>query len=861
MRTIHVSALHWSAGVLLAVFGALVLVAPHQFAGPAYVALQPNLALWGGSFLAVGVSLFATLGHHRHARGPREIRWAQAARLAAGFVLLLLASGFVPTRGWTGVVVYGVLGVGCLLAALPYPPGRPPPVDLFGLVTGVSCLLNGLIILLFPGQFTGLFYDQMRHVLPWNGVAFLAGGAALLGVCLAPGLPRPAVWAGHLLGAFAMWLWAATNSIPLWVLTGVVYYVGLGLFVALLPWLGPWLERLDPGWLRMRLALALVAGAALPLILTLAVVTDQQERQATTAALATQATTARVLAQDVATYVELHEGAVRALAAQPGLTALPPAEQLARLGAAQSAFPDFTALETFDAAGRAIVRTDGRPLSPPADTLPLFIEPRRTRQPSISLHLGRVIGRPLVVLSAPVSGPDGGFAGVVIGAIDSSRLAAALERVSRDSGSQVALYDARGRLIAEPGAAPETIFADRSASPPVAALVAAQGRADGLRYRGPDGDRIAGFAPVPGLGWGMVVEQPAAAVFRSIYAGRDLAFVVLVVMLVAALAAGLGIAYQLARPLSALSVAAEELASQAGSAPLPDSRVREVADLTAIFASMRDRLAQRTTERDALYAAERDARQEAEQAVRMRDVFLSIAAHELRNPLTALLGNAQLLRRRRSAGDTLTERDERTLDTLLEQSRRLDRLITGLLDLSRIDQGQLMLERQPMDLGALAARVVAELQPTLHTHTLEYRGPGEPVEIDGDELRLEQVLMNLLQNAVRYSPDGDAVRVTLTREDGQAALSVTDSGIGIPADDLPRLFRRFARAGNAEDKRISGTGLGLYVVGEIVRLHGGAVAVLSEEGVGSTFTITLPLAATGGAARPQGAGATQGAAR
>jgi signal transduction histidine kinase len=851
MGTLRVNSLHWAAGALLAVFGALVLVAPHHFASPAYAPFQPSLGLWGASFLAVGMALIATIG-----ADPRR-PWGSAAGVAAGAVLLLLASGFWRTRGWTGVVVYGVLGLGCLVATLPtIRVPRRDGADLFALVTGVSCALNGLLIFAIPTQFSGLFYDQMRPYLLWNGLAFLAGGVALLAVTLAPAVPRWLFWAGHLLAAFAYWLWLATNALPLWVLTGVVYYGAIGLTVAMLPWLGPRLERLDASLLRVRLGLVLALSAALPLILTLAVVTQRQEEQAIERALATQQATAGILAQDISTYVDLHRGAILSLAGQPALPALPPAEQRGRLDAVRAAFPDFSILQTFDAAGNAVVRSDGLPLSPPLSELPMFAAMRGTGRPVVTLMVGRVSGRPLVLIGAPVLDAAGAFGGAVVGAIDTDHVAGTLHRVGGAAGAVAALVDAEGRLVAQPGAPAEAIFADRSASPPVAALIAAGQDAGALRYQGDAGDALAGYARVPGLGWGVTLEQPARAALAAIYTARDVAFIVLAVLLAAAIALGVGIAYQLTRPLSALAVAAEQFADQDAHTPLPTSSVREVADLTAIFARMRERLAARTAERDALYAAERAARQQAEQAVKMREVFLSIAAHELRNPLTPLLGQAQLLRRRRRAGDTMTERDERAIDTLVAQGRRLERLISGLLDLSRLEQGQLQLQRAPLDLAELAERVVAEVQPTAPGHSVSYQGPAAPLLVLGDAIRLEQMLLNLLQNAIRYSPEGGAVTLRLAGRDGLAVLSVSDQGIGIPADELPRLFQRFARASNADAQQIEGTGLGLYVVAEIARLHGGSVQVASKVGAGSTFTVTLPLrpAAAGAALVGEGAG-------
>jgi signal transduction histidine kinase len=169
-------------------------------------------------------------------------------------------------------------------------------------------------------------------------------------------------------------------------------------------------------------------------------------------------------------------------------------------------------------------------------------------------------------------------------------------------------------------------------------------------------------------------------------------------------------------------------------------------------------------------------------------------------------------------------------------------MILSLLDISRIETGRLDIERVPIDLCALVRRVVEELQPTLDTYIVECHAPSGSLLIDGDEVRLEQVVQNLLANAVKYSPRGGSIVVQVEQRADQAWMTVTDCGIGIPKHDQPHLFQRFYRASNADTQHMSGMGIGLYVVKEIVTLHGGTVAVESREGEGSTFTVCLPLA-------------------
>lgn len=242
--------------------------------------------------------------------------------------------------------------------------------------------------------------------------------------------------------------------------------------------------------------------------------------------------------------------------------------------------------------------------------------------------------------------------------------------------------------------------------------------------------------------------------------------------------------------------------------------------------------------------------QEAQDAIRIRDTFLSVAAHELKNPLTSLLGQAQLLRKRLAAEEILSDRNQRSIDVIVSQSIRLTQMVNAMLDISRLEHGQLTIEQASCDICALARQVVDELQPTITRHSLIYNGLSEPVIVNGDALRLEQVLQNLIDNAVKYSPDGGVIEVRVERGAQWGCIIVADQGVGISAEELPRLFQRFYRVGNADSQHVIGMGVGLYVVQEIARLHGGLIEVASREGQGSTFTVKLPLAESPPSAHP-----------
>jgi PAS domain S-box-containing protein len=253
-------------------------------------------------------------------------------------------------------------------------------------------------------------------------------------------------------------------------------------------------------------------------------------------------------------------------------------------------------------------------------------------------------------------------------------------------------------------------------------------------------------------------------------------------------------------------------------------------------------LAQELAQRAALAVDNARLYEEAQTAIRVRDRFLSLAAHELRTPLTTTLAQVQLAHRRLARLEGVEERTHRGLQVAEEQLVRLNKMLTMLLDLSRLEGDQLRIERSTVNLCTLAPEVVERFEGTLTKHTIECVTPEDPLLVHGDALRLEQVLINLLQNAVKYSPEGGTITVRLGRHVERCFFAVTDQGFGIATEDLPHLFQRFYRAPSTEQHKVSGMGIGLYVVQEIVALHGGTVEVTSTPGAGSTFTVWLPLA-------------------
>jgi signal transduction histidine kinase len=229
----------------------------------------------------------------------------------------------------------------------------------------------------------------------------------------------------------------------------------------------------------------------------------------------------------------------------------------------------------------------------------------------------------------------------------------------------------------------------------------------------------------------------------------------------------------------------------------------------------------------------------------LKDEFIGLAAHELRTPLAALKGYTELLlvQTARGHGPALAPWQQEVLEELKEATGRLVSLSENLLDVTRLQAGQLQLQQIPTKLTPLVQRVVSRCQQTTNQHQIEVHTPQAALVANIDPGRIDQVLSNLIGNAIKYSPQGGLIHVSIEEETTapMVRLSVQDHGIGIPKQSHARIFGRFIRVENAKDRGISGTGLGLYLCRELVERHGGRIWFESEEGAGSTFFLTLPL--------------------
>jgi signal transduction histidine kinase len=225
-----------------------------------------------------------------------------------------------------------------------------------------------------------------------------------------------------------------------------------------------------------------------------------------------------------------------------------------------------------------------------------------------------------------------------------------------------------------------------------------------------------------------------------------------------------------------------------------------------------------------------------EQAEQSRRQLTADIAHELRTPLTIIEGTVEGIL------DDVFEADSEHLNSIKEQTLLLTHLINDLRDISLIESGQLTLNFQPTDIVDLVKRVVTGFKPNAGEKNiqLDMSSSIESLEIEVDPVRMEQVISNLLRNAIRHTPEGGTISVIINRAATGVELSVSDTGEGIAAEDLPHVFERFYRSGTSRSRKEGGTGLGLAIVKQMVEAHGGSVSVESTHGKGSTFGISLP---------------------
>lgn len=536
--------------------------------------------------------------------------------------------------------------------------------------------------------------------------------------------------------------------------------------------------------------LAILSLAVLPLVAFSVLDIVQQMHESERRIAEDRVQLARLLAFAVEGFIDGNLSAAEAIAFQPAVIAgrgTPQLDQLLRRLAA--AKPDWAGLGLIGRDGRTLAGSLG-PHAVFVGDQPYFREAMTTGRPLVSnAVIGRLTGKVSVVLAVPVD-TDRGRA--VIGVpLPTDRFASALLAKLGRRPMELTVIDRAGNIII--GAHGEAAGRlERAQGVDVDEVLAGVAGSEVVQRGGRP--TLVAFAPVAGYGFGALISQPVASAFAPARAE----------------------AWQRSAVLAAILVTIGALAWALGG-----------------------RLTQ-------LYQRALDARAEAERlagelrrAVSTRDDFLASAAHDLRNPLAAIRGAADLLERAAARGEVPRERLDAGIGHIKSASRRIAGMLDALLDLAQLEHGRpLELRKELQDVASLAREVAVQWQQASTRHRVHLAAPEELAAlVDGP--RLQRVMDNLVGNAVKYSPEGGDIELELREERNQVVFSVRDPGIGIPPSEVEAVFERFHRGSNVAG-RFSGTGIGLAGVRHIVEQHGGSIDVQSALGSGSTFTVRLP---------------------
>ena len=425
----------------------------------------------------------------------------------------------------------------------------------------------------------------------------------------------------------------------------------------------------------------------------------------------------------------------------------------------------------------------------------------------------RLLDRPHAVVACPVNDPNGELEGVLGGIVDltAPELTKILGPVSTRDGRFLEVVDQQGRVIAGNGAAAE---AGATAPPASDAWMLAT-------------------VPLTRSAWRVVVGQPRSIALAEVWQSQRMLLALGLGLLALAVALGAPIVNGFVRAIRTLTEAADVMSRGDLSHPVDvGPRRDELATLARAFDQMRVELARSRT------ALERRL-SEREELIRLKEEFLASISHELRTPLNAIIGYTDMLADQRLSAD-----GREWLSIVRAQAEHLFEMLADLLTLSGLNTGTLAVEVSPVRVSSILAKLHPLADDLCAGKDLDvvWECPAALPTIETDPLRLEQILANLLSNALKFTPHGWVVLRVLDQTDHERIVfEVSDSGIGISPDELPNIFDEFRQVDGTLTRRYGGVGMGLTLVKKLTALLAGTVAVRSQVGIGSTFTVTLPL--------------------
>jgi len=502
-------------------------------------------------------------------------------------------------------------------------------------------------------------------------------------------------------------------------------------------------------------------------------------------------------------------------------------------------------LRVLDASGRVVATEPTGAGNLPSSLPEKLVAEVRRGVPDVETDWTRGEGQYLVAIAVPLEG-----GGAVVARIDGAAFKEPLHGITLPDRAVVTLLDQRYRVVYRSQTPESAIGMNLSNSDFLSALqnqntglVVVRSSIDGV-------ERVYGLGRVGKTGYIVMVGIPSAILYASAWRQLMGYAVVGLIVVFCTMTGALLIARSIARPVRLLNFAAEEFGGGNFSARAPTEGRDEMSRLGMNFNAMAERL----QKREARFA----------ELDRLKSEFVSTVSHELRTPLTTIKALTRLLMRE---GLQETKRREYIETISVECDRQID-LVLNLLDLSRIEGGVLRVTHERVDVDEVISSVIKSETRSAEKRQHELRvEPAEVPPVCADPKELRRVLSNIVENAIKYTPDGGRIVLSACEEDSHVAISVTDNGRGIPAEDIPILFDKFHRGRPAphsaamaegttnaeflEDADVSGVGLGLYLARNVMERMGGRISVDSKVGRGSTFKLHLPLWSDRGCNKPE----------
>ncbi len=480
-------------------------------------------------------------------------------------------------------------------------------------------------------------------------------------------------------------------------------------------------------------------------------------------------------------------------------------------------YPQYSDIAIFTSDGSNIGSL--RPTPPPRPNVAdreYFRQVMATNAPYVfDLILSRATGKPVAGTAVPIRGQDGNPIGVTIVALAVEFFPQILTPVNPQPDQNIFITDRTGRL-AYLSSRPDLPWEERDvSSSPMVQTALNEGQFRGIAA--PDilfpERRIIAATRAPKSGWLAGVSTPEQATAAQLYNALQVKLLAYIAILLLSIVGALWISEQLVGPLGRLARQALALGRGQMGQRVDITTGDELETVGEAFNAMAD---------------------EVQRALQIREEFITVASHELRTPLTTIRGYAQLLLRK--AKD---EEDRKALETMVRSTERMDDLVQDMLEITKIRAQGVQLVKTRFDLVELATNLATRLQPLAPRHHLVGRG-DQQLEIEADPGRVEMVLTHMIDNAIRYSPQGGEVEIEVARRNAEAVVTVTDHGLGIPKEKQEQVFAPFFQMYPAI-AGFGGMGLGLYISKQVVEAHGGKIWFESQEGKGSSFHFSLPL--------------------